>query len=180
MVSSCQLQNYWRIFFFCLSLIWSQETISEFWEENHWLWAFYIIQLCSVWQTNRPLLHILLWIFCNDVWAHGESMSSGQLTDGVSFSCNNLSQLTYGRLPFVEQLRILDLGVCVIDEVLLWDGDTVVKTVVLADGDDRVTHLQRPAVHDLRDVDVLSLPLHGLWQNISKYIIHSQITMLGV
>lgn len=89
-------------------------------------------------------------------------MSRGQLTYGVSSSCNNLSQLTYGRLPFVEQLRILDLGLCVIDEVLLGDGDAVVKTVVLANGDHRVAHLQGPAVHNLRYVDILSLPLHGL------------------
>ncbi len=47
------------------------------------------------------------------------SMSRGQLTDGVSFSCKNLSRSTNGRLPFVEQLRLLDLGVCVINEVLL-------------------------------------------------------------
>lgn len=74
----------------------------------------------------------------------------------------HIAHLRYSTLPFVEQLRILDLGVRVIDKVLLGDGDTVVKTVVLADGDDRVAHLQGPAVHDLRDVDVLSLLLHGL------------------
>lgn len=65
-------------------------------------------------------------------------------------------------VPFVKKLTMVDLGVRVVEEVFLADGDGVLQVLVLADGDHGVAHLQSPAVHHLLYVDVLPFPLHGL------------------
>lgn len=57
---------------------------------------------------------------------------------------------------------MVDLGVRVVEEVLLADGDGVLRALVLADGDHGVAHLYSPAVHHLLYVDDLPFPLQGL------------------
>lgn len=65
-------------------------------------------------------------------------------------------------VPIVEEIRVVDLGFRVIDEMFLVDGDHVVQALVFADGDHGIAHLESPAIHHFLYVDVFPFTLHGL------------------